>query len=121
MPTATRIVFVLVGLVNLAPIAGATSARALRRLYGPELQDGDLVTDLLRHRAVLLGIVGAGLVSASMRPELAIAASAAGLVSMLSFVVVAARRKEREIRRVVAIDVVASLVLAAATFAHAIA
>ena len=119
MHAATRIVFV--GLVNLAPISGASSARALGRLYGTKLADGDLVTDLLRHRAVLLGIVGAGLVSASVYPELAVAASAAGLVSMLSFVGVAARREEREIRRVVVIDVLASLALAAATFAHAIA
>ena len=70
---------------------------------------------------VLLGIVGAGLVSASFYPALAIAASAAGLVSMLSFVVVAARREEREIRRVVVIDVVASLALAAATLAREVA
>jgi hypothetical protein len=115
MLAAARAIFAVVGLVNLAPIAGATSARALTRLYGATLEDEHLVTTLLRHRAVLLGTVGAGLVAAALRPELAFAASAAGLVSMLSFVVIAARRREREIRRIVGIDAVASLALVAAT------
>ena len=115
MRDASRAVYTLVGLVNLAPITGVTSARALDRLYGTELEQGHLVTVLLRHRAVLLGLVGVGLVAAALRPELALAASSAGLVSMLSFVVVAARRREREVRRIVGIDAVASLALVAAT------
>ena len=34
MRDASRAVYMLVGLVNLAPITGVTSARALDRLYG---------------------------------------------------------------------------------------
>jgi len=37
MRDASRAVYMLVGLVNLAPITGVASARALDRLYGTEL------------------------------------------------------------------------------------
>jgi hypothetical protein len=48
---------VLVGLMNLLPVSGALSSSRLQGLYGVVLRDANL-SILLRHRAVLFGVVG---------------------------------------------------------------
>lgn len=105
----------LVGLVNALPLVGAVSATRLEALYGVPLSDPNLVI-LLRHRAVLFGIVGGLLLWAAFRPALRPVAGAAGLLSMLSFVafVVAAGGANPPLERVAWIDGVASLALATA-------
>ena len=55
------------GVIHLLPLPGALGAGALARLYGLEpaaLADPNLAL-LLRHRAVLFGVVGALLVAAA--------------------------------------------------------
>ena len=49
--------FALAGLINVIPVTGALSAARLEVLYGLRFEDPSLVI-LMRHRAVLLGIVG---------------------------------------------------------------
>ena len=70
----------------------------------------------MRHRAALFGIVGALLVASAFHGPLRPPAFAAGLVSMLSFVLVAylAGGYNAELRRLVDDDLVASPLLVGA-------
>lgn len=117
MRKITAALFVIVGLVNLAPVVGVLSASRLEALYGVSLGDPSLIV-LLRHRAVLFGIVGALLITAAVRARLRPLAVAAGFVSMLSFLVIARNVDgiNSKLEQVVAIDLVASLLLALAAF-----
>ena len=112
MTALTTILILLVGLVNLLPVAGVLSGARLQALYGVALQDPNVVI-LMRHRAVLFGIVGGLLVSAAFHAPLRTAAYGAGFVSMLSFVLIAwpIGGLNAELRRVVIVDLIASIVL----------
>lgn len=110
--------FVLVGLVNLLPVIGVMSGERLQAMYRVTLASPDLVL-LMRHRAMLLAIVGGLLIAAAFRPELRTAAIVAGFVSMLSFVALAAGEPVgAALRRVATVDIVASILLAAAAVLH---
>ncbi len=117
MSTLAAALYVLVGVVNLLPVSGVLSIARLEALYGVSLVDPNLVV-LMRHRAVLFGIVGALLIAAAFHPPLRAFAVGAGLLSMLSFVAVAhlVGDLNAELRRVVVIDLVASVLLVAAAF-----
>jgi hypothetical protein len=106
---------VLVGLLNLLPVSGVVSGSRLGALYGVALQDANLVI-LMRHRAVLFGIVGGLLVVSAFHSPLRPVGYAAGFVSMLSFVLIAwlAGGYNPELRRVLVIDLVLSAALLAA-------
>jgi hypothetical protein len=80
--------YLIAGLGNLLPVTGVVSAARLEALYGVAIGDPNLLV-LMRHRAVLFGIVGALLCAAAFRPAWRAAALAAGLASMLSFVALA--------------------------------
>jgi hypothetical protein len=108
----TTVLILLVGLVNLLPVAGVFSGARLHALYGVALQDPNIVI-LMRHRAVLFGIVGGLLVSAAFHAPLRPAGYGAGFVSMLSFVLIAwlVGGFNAELRRVVIVDLIASAAL----------
>src|SRR5262245_47738150 len=108
---STALVFV-VGLVNLIPVVGVLSEDRLRSLYGIALEDSNLVI-LMRHRAVLFGVVGGLLVASVFHAPLRGVGLVVGLISMLSFILIAWHVGETnaELRRVVAVDLVASLAL----------
>lgn len=115
-----RIVSVLLiaaGLVNFLPAAGVLSADILASAYGIAVPEGDLLI-LLRHRALLFGILGALIIVSAFRRHLQPAAILVGLVSMLGFVALALVAGEygTELRTVVIIDVIALVALAAAAF-----
>ncbi len=57
MKILTNALFLIAAFVNLAPVSGVLSADVLEGLYGITLEDPNLVI-LMRHRAVLFGIVG---------------------------------------------------------------
>lgn len=98
--------------VNLAPVVGVLSNQRLRWLYGVEVDDANLAV-LLRHRAVLFAIVGALLAVSAFAPSLRGLAIAAGLLSMVSFVAIAAivGGINPQLQRVVRVDVAASVAL----------
>ena len=102
-------VLVLVGFINLYPVIGVLSTGNLAALYGIHLEGSELVI-LMRHRAVLFGLLGSFIVLSAFRPALQPSAITAGLVSMLGFVVLAflADDYNQAINRVVVADVVAS-------------
>jgi hypothetical protein len=103
---------VLVGLVQTLPLVGAAGGAALRRLYGEVPQEGPTAL-LLRHRAVLLGLVGLLLLAAAAWPELRWLAVGMGLASKLSYVALVGGTGERspELRRIAWIDLGTSLLL----------
>jgi hypothetical protein len=107
--------FLLAALVNLLPVVGVLSTSRLEGLYGLVVQDPNLAI-LLRHRAVLFAIVAGLLGLAAFHPPLRALAISAGLISMLSFVAIAGLVGEYNplLRRVVLVDVVASIALVAA-------
>lgn len=115
MQHLSTLLFLGVGIVNLLPGVGVLSAQRLEALYGVSLADPNLAI-LMRHRAVLLAIVGGLLVLAAFQPQLRAAAVVAGLVSMLSFVALAAGAGAASpaLRAVLSVDVAAALALVAA-------
>ncbi len=75
---------VIAGLIHIAPITGIVGAESLTRLYGVKFENQEVVL-LMRHRAVLFGILGLLLLAAAFIPGLRTIAVLAGLVSVLSF------------------------------------
>jgi hypothetical protein len=111
---------VIAGIIHLLPLAGVLGGAQLQALYGVAVDDSSLVL-LMRHRAVLFGILGVLLVAAAFVRSLQTVAFAAGLVSVVSFLVLAwmqAPYNER-IARVVVADWVALAALVAAIAAYA--
>ena len=100
----------LAAVANLLPLLGVLSTARLEALYGVTIEDPNLAI-LLRHRAVLFGIVGALLAAAAFHPPLRAIGIAVGLVSMLSFVAIAVSvgGYNALLGRVVIVDVIASL------------
>ena len=107
----------VVALINFAPVVGGFSESRLHSLYGVGLGDPNLVI-LMRHRAVLLGLVGALLGASAFVPHLRPLAAVADFVSMLSFVALAwmVGDLNPQLTRIAAIDIAAVVMLAAALF-----
>jgi hypothetical protein len=120
MRAITTLLFLLAALINLGPVVGVLSASRLQSLYGIALEDANLVI-LMRHRAVLFGIVGSLVAASAFHAPLRPVGVAAGMLSMLAFVVIAwlVGDANAQLRRVVAIDLVGSaFLLAAALLDH---
>ncbi|MGB5349706.1 MAG: hypothetical protein WBN10_08905 [Polyangiales bacterium] len=122
MAVLSTLLICIVSLINLAPTVGAVSSKRLQALYGIAFEDPNLVV-LMRHRAILLGIVGALLGVAAFVVPLRPTAYAAGFTSMLSFVLIAwlTGGYNDALRRVVSADLVASAALLAAALIDCLA
>jgi hypothetical protein len=109
------VVLILVGLVNFSPAVGALSNEMLSRLYSIDVQSMDLLI-LLRHRAVLFGLIGAFIIYSAFKPSFRVWAIVMGLVSMLSFIAMAlfVGGYGAGIRKVLIVDIIASFGLIAA-------
>jgi hypothetical protein len=115
VPTVTKVLFVVVGLINALHSIGVLGSDQLASLYGQSVSDPDLLL-LLRHRAVLFGLLGALLIAAAFRVQLRKVATTAGLISMASYCLLALPLDTHggELQRVFWIDVVALPLLAVA-------
>jgi hypothetical protein len=109
-----------VGALHLLPLSGVLGGERLMVLYGVAADDPNLAL-LLRHRAVLFGLLGGFMFAAAWRPAWRGAALATGAVSVLSFVALSLLVGDvnAALRRVVIVDVVAAAALAAGALAHA--
>ena len=117
MQLIAKAILVVVGIVHLLPATGVLGAAHLTRLYGLSFDEPNLAV-LMRHRAVLFGLVGLFLIYAVWRSDLTWLAILAGLVSTVSFVWLAWAIGETNaaISRVAVVDLVAiACLLAAAT------
>lgn len=107
--------FLVAALINLLPVMGVMGAPHLERLYGVTIESSDMAV-LMRHRAILFGIVGALLASAAFVPSFRWAGFSAGMLSMVSFLVFQALEGETnaELGRVALVDYVGIAALAIA-------
>ncbi|WP_370306097.1 phosphopantetheine adenylyltransferase [Sinimarinibacterium flocculans] len=106
MEILARAVLVVAGLVHLLPAVGLRGAPQLEKLYGIAIAQPELLL-LMRHRALLFGLLGAGLIAAAFWPPLRTAMLLAGLVSTAGYCVLAFAEPAlaAPLRRVVWIDV----------------
>lgn len=112
-----RIALFITGIINIAPATLAFLPNKISTSYGIDKLDSNLEL-LLRHRAVLFGIVGGIMIfSALTRKHCEISVSI-GMVSMISFVVLyllTDKSFSPELRKVMLIDVAAIVILSVAT------
>lgn len=105
-------VLLVTGMANALPLVGVISGAKLQSLYGMAFDDPNLLI-LLRHRAVLFGLLGGFIMASAFIPSWRTAAMIAAMVSMLSFVALAYAQGEFNpaIRKVVMIDIALSVAL----------
>jgi hypothetical protein len=84
MKWLVSVMLIVVGVIHLMPLAGVLGAERVAALYGVAVVDPNLAI-LLRHRAVLFGLLGALLVVAAFVPALQATAFVAGFASVGSF------------------------------------
>lgn len=103
-------ILILVGLINFYPVIGVISNAMVTNLYLIDAANNDILI-LLRHRAILLGLLGAFIAHSAFKPELQWSAIIIGLVSMLSFIAIALLIGEygAGIRKIIIADIVASV------------
>jgi hypothetical protein len=107
------------GVIHLLPLSGVLGAERLVSLYGMPFDDPNLQI-MMRHRAVLFGLLGAFMLLAAFRTEYRMLAIGAGLASAASFLWLAwtTGGYNAAIGRVVAADVLAVACLAVALVLH---
>ena len=105
--------------IHLLPLIGVLGGDRLQSLYGVAIEGPDLQI-LMRHRAVLFGLLGTFLAVAAFIPGLQPVALAVGLVSVLSFLSLAWTTEgyNASIARVVMVDVIALVALLIGTAAY---
>ena len=115
----TSAALVVVGIIHLLPLSGVTGSARLDALYGTGGLDANL-TILMRHRAVLFGLLGAFLLYAAFRPAAQPLALVAGFFSVASFLWLALStgNYNAQLARVVAADVLALACLLAGAIAY---
>jgi hypothetical protein len=79
---------VIVGVIHLLPFSGVLSSARLSAIYGVAFEEPNLVI-LMRHRAVLFGLLGLFMFVAAFKPAFQFTAFIAGFVSVLSFLWIA--------------------------------
>ena len=80
------VILAVVAVVHALPVVGVLGAGKLAQLYGTPVHDAGTEL-LLRHRAVLFGLLAAFMGYAAIRPDLHRPALLAGVVSVASFLV----------------------------------
>jgi hypothetical protein len=78
----------VVGVIHLLPVAGVLGSEQLASLYGLSFSEPNLEI-LMRHRALLFGVLGGFLIWAAFKPAYQAAAFIAGLFSVISFLYLA--------------------------------
>lgn len=112
---------VIVAVIHLLPLSGIQGSTRLNALYGIPFDEPNLAI-LMRHRAVLFGLLGAFLLYAAFQPAFQPAAFLAGFVSVLSFLYLAwtVGGYNALVGRVVSADIVAlaCLIIGAAAYGY---
>lgn len=112
-------ILLIVAVIHAMPVVGVAGSSRLAALYGVSVQEPNLEI-LLRHRAVLFGILAAFLAVAAFRPTLHGLALTAGFLSVASFLVVAqlVGGYNTALATVVRIDIVALVLLVLGAVVH---
>lgn len=113
------VILFIVGIINLLPVIVFFDQTKTVALYGIPIE-GESLTILMRHRGVLLGLLGLALIAAAFKPEFRIWAIAAALISKFAFIFLTftASGYATEIHQVALIDVGAIIFLLAVLGIH---
>jgi hypothetical protein len=113
------VALLIAALIHALPLLGLTGGARLANLYGIADMDASLEI-LLRHRAVLFGLLAAFLVYAAFNRELHGVALVGASISVLSFLALAITTGgyNPAVATVVKVDVIAAVALAAGWYAH---
>lgn len=88
MSKLIALLLLVAGVIHLLPLSGVLGPQRLAALYDLAFDEANLLL-MMRHRAVLFGLLGALLVAAAFLPALRSLALGAGLVSVLAFLLLA--------------------------------
>ncbi len=110
---------VVVAVIHLLPLSGVLGSERLAALYGLSFNEPNLAI-LMRHRAVLFGLLGLFLLFAAFRPPFQTIAFIAGFVSVVSFLWLAwsVGGYNAQVARVFMADIVALVCLIIGVVAH---
>ena len=102
----------IVGIINLLPLIVFFDASKTAKLYGVPI-DGESLTILMRHRGVLLSLIGIALIVAAFKSEYRILAISLALISKITFIFLtfSTENYTSEIKQVAQIDVAAIILL----------
>jgi hypothetical protein len=110
-------VLLVVAAVHVLPLLGVLGASRLEQLYQVRMEDPNLLL-LMRHRALLFGLLAALFAAAAFRPVWQGLALLAAWGSVLGFVLLAPSDLSPSVQRVWWIDVALLPLLALASWAH---
>jgi len=110
---------IVVGVMHLLPLSGVLGSERLTSLYGLDFNEANLEI-LMRHRAVLFGLLGAFMVFAAFKSAYQMVAFVGGFISVVSFLYLAwsVGGYNAQIGRVFLADVVALGCLIVGSAAH---
>jgi len=112
-------VLLLVAAIHALPLVGVQSAAHVSSLYGLDVRDPNFEI-LLRHRAVLFGLLAGVLCYCALRPALHSVGLIAASVSIVSFVLIARSvgGYNEALGTVVRVDVLAAVLVAVGAVVH---
>ncbi|WDD99943.1 hypothetical protein [Thalassomonas actiniarum] len=85
MKLTISIFLLIVGVINFLPVIGVLSAETLSGAYSVELMGNDIII-LMRHRALLFGLIGGFILYSVFKPAYQMAAMVMAAISMLGFI-----------------------------------
>jgi hypothetical protein len=112
-------ILLIVGIINLLPMMVFFDFTKTAKLYGVTIEGENLII-LMRHRGVLLSLVGIALIAAAFKTDYRILAVALALISKFAFIYLTftANNYSAEIKQVALIDVGAIVLLLVALGLH---
>ena len=122
MRYTVSVMLVLVAIIHLLPLSGVLSSERLTVLYGIPFNEPNLEI-VMRHRAVLLGLLGAFLLYSAFKPVVQLLAFVAAFFSVISFIYLAwsVGTYNEHIGRVFIADIVALVCLVIGSVAYVLA
>ncbi len=114
--TGISIALIIVGLIHIMPAIGVIGPAKLTSLYGLDFNEPNLAI-LMRHRAVLFGLLGSFILIAAFKPKFQLIAIIGAYISVFSFLVLAWTSPfyNLAINKIVIADIVALICLVIAT------
>jgi hypothetical protein len=117
-----RVTLFIAGIINLLPAMLAFLPQKNSKSYGIDIANANYEL-LIRHRAVLFGIIGGLMIFSAVTKKYYSIATTVGLVSMLSFIILyflIGKEINAELKKVMLIDVVAIVILLIGVILYAI-
>ena len=108
-----RFCLLLSGIINFIPIVGAFLPNKMKQSYGIEFSDPNLEL-LLRHRAVLFGIIGGIMICSAFCRQYYDLSFGMGIISMGTFIFLfklVPGKKNHALTKIMKIDLITTLIL----------